>query len=117
MSPSDHSRTDMTRKAYLAKAGLKLSDSGGRQVVDKWYGMEGADAEFAASDRPEFNPLDPAVCVEAEATNFCATSEDAGGWHWVGTQADGELSTDTAETPRGHQGDVIYVKQTAESSG
>jgi|SRR5690625_637068 len=60
----------MTRKAYLAKAGLKLSDSGGRQVVDKWYGMEGGDAVFSGSDRPEFNPLDPAVCVEEERENL-----------------------------------------------
>src|SRR5690625_4110032 len=66
----------MTRKAYLAKAGLKLSDSGGRQVVDKWYGMEGGDAVFSGSDRPEFNPLDPAVCVEEERENLGGDTND-----------------------------------------
>jgi len=56
---------------YKSTQGLYLSDSGGRQVVDKWgdLSLNRGHVEFAGSDRPEFNPLDPAVCVERETTN------------------------------------------------
>lgn len=91
----------MSRKTFSPRAGKRLTETGGRRVIDQLFELNslGVDtADFAGTDRPEFTDFGiEQACVEKGVTNELSYSKDLSQFGSDNVVIDGQKVTASGE--------------------